>query len=103
MGKFKEKVVVVTGGSSGIGEAMVRKFSDEIVDTNYKGLFFTVQKSVRLLNPNASLKNVPLKRFASPDEIAQAAMYLSSDEGGYITGIDLIVDGGMTAVYPLNH
>ena len=41
---------------------------------------------------------VPLKRLGNPNEIASAALFLSSDSSSYITGIDLIVDGGWTAV-----
>jgi 3-oxoacyl-[acyl-carrier protein] reductase len=42
------------------------------------------------------LRNVPLGRWGSPDEIAGAFCFLSSDEGDYITGIVLPVDGGRT-------
>lgn len=39
----------------------------------------------------------PLGRVAEPDDIAKAVAFLGSDEAGYITGIALPVDGGLTA------
>ena len=41
-------------------------------------------------------QGVPLKRFARPEEIAQAILYLSTDEAGFVTGADFVIDGGFT-------
>lgn len=38
----------------------------------------------------------PMKRFGRPDEIAYAVLFLSSDESSFITGTEIIVDGGMS-------
>ncbi|MBU3749963.1 MAG: SDR family oxidoreductase [Mycobacterium sp.] len=38
--------------------------------------------------------SIPLGRVADPDEIANAVLWLASDQAGYLTGQDLIVDGG---------
>jgi 3-oxoacyl-[acyl-carrier protein] reductase len=40
------------------------------------------------------LASIPLGRFATPRDVANAALYLASDEGAFITGVALEVDGG---------
>ena len=40
---------------------------------------------------------VPLKRLAKPEEIAKTVLFLSSDNNSYITGQNIIVDGGFTS------
>jgi NAD(P)-dependent dehydrogenase (short-subunit alcohol dehydrogenase family) len=51
-------------------------------------------------NPAATAaleERVPVGRFGEPAEVADAAVFLASDESRYITGIALPVDGGLTA------
>ncbi|GIN96613.1 putative oxidoreductase YxbG [Siminovitchia terrae] len=48
-------------------------------------------------NANKVLSRVPLGRFAYAEDVANAALFLASDESVYITGVNLPVDGGYTA------
>ena len=43
------------------------------------------------------IKQIPIRRLAEPIDIANAAVFLASDESSFITGTELIVDGGLSA------
>jgi NAD(P)-dependent dehydrogenase (short-subunit alcohol dehydrogenase family) len=45
------------------------------------------------------LVHIPMGRFGEAKEMAQAALYLASDESSYVTGATFTVDGGITAAY----
>ena len=40
----------------------------------------------------------PLKRFGKPEDIANGAIYLLSDASSWVSGINLVIDGGYTIV-----
>ncbi|MDE0298860.1 MAG: 3-oxoacyl-ACP reductase FabG [Candidatus Poribacteria bacterium] len=53
---------------------------------------------------NKRKKTIPLNRFAQPEEIASAAVFLASDDSGYTTGHCLVIDGGfLDTPYYLTH
>ncbi|GAA3201077.1 SDR family NAD(P)-dependent oxidoreductase [Nonomuraea roseoviolacea] len=66
------------------------------VETELLDDFFAFQP-----DPHAArerlVERYPLRRFAAPDDVAAAALFLASDDAAYITGTDLVVDGGLLA------
>jgi NAD(P)-dependent dehydrogenase (short-subunit alcohol dehydrogenase family) len=59
------------------------------------GGIFDNQPETFLTNYN---KKVPLKRMGTPGDIAPGAIYLVSDAASYITGHNLVIDGGWTSI-----
>jgi meso-butanediol dehydrogenase / (S,S)-butanediol dehydrogenase / diacetyl reductase len=47
---------------------------------------------------NMLLAGIPMERAGESDEIVSTALFLASDEASYITGTDIVVDGGMLAL-----
>ncbi|PYN37267.1 MAG: cyclopentanol dehydrogenase [Candidatus Rokuibacteriota bacterium] len=43
------------------------------------------------------LARIPLGRYGQPDEVAYGVLYLASDESAFVTGSELVIDGGWTA------
>ena len=56
----------------------------------------TVHSSPELARPR--LDQTPMGRFGQPADIANGCLFLASDESGWMTGAELVIDGGMTAV-----
>ena len=44
-----------------------------------------------------SIASIPLGRWGKVEEIGALAVYLCSEEAGFITGTDIVIDGGWTA------
>jgi NAD(P)-dependent dehydrogenase (short-subunit alcohol dehydrogenase family) len=51
-------------------------------------------------NKNRIKNTVPLQRVAKPIEIAYGALFLASEESSYMTGSEMVIDGGVTAGAP---
>ncbi len=48
-------------------------------------------------NYRLMVSRIPLGRYGEPDEVAYGVLYLASDESAYVTGSELVIDGGWTA------
>jgi NAD(P)-dependent dehydrogenase (short-subunit alcohol dehydrogenase family) len=53
-------------------------------------------------DPDAAMRSYlalqPMKRFGTPEEVANAVLFLASDEASFVTGENLVADGGYTVV-----
>jgi len=63
--------------------------------------FFPAEQNRKVLTPDrvaSIMAHTPMKRFGEPHELIGAAILLASDAGAFITGVDLVVDGGFNAM-----
>ena len=62
------------------------------IETALTAPYMTGEKEVA-----AGLRNIPLRRFGRPEDIAPLAVYLASDESSFVTGQSFVADGGQIA------
>jgi len=63
--------------------------------------FFPAEQNRKVLSPDriaSIMAKTPMGRFGKPEELAGAALLLASDAGSFITGSELVVDGGFDAM-----
>ena len=96
--------IAVYSATKGAVSALSRSLAVEYapygirVNTLLPGYVETALIGRYLQNPmiaKALLSQTPLRRFGTPEDIANAALFLASDEAAYVTGAALNVDGGM--------
>ena len=70
------------------------------VNSVHPGAVDTPMAEARLADPELQREanaRIPLGRTAKPEEIAYGVLYLASDESSFVTGSELVIDGGFTA------
>lgn len=107
---FISSVVAMTGspgqtnyaaskaGLIGLARSLAREIGGRGVTVNVVAPgFVTTDMTAQLSEARQAdiLDQVPLKRMASPEEVAAAVMFLASEDAGYITGAVIPVDGGL--------
>ena len=65
-----------------------------LIDTN----LLAGAKHENAENWDMFVQAIPMGRLGDPEDIANCALFLASDQGKYITGAELVVDGGVTAM-----
>ena len=71
------------------------------VNTIHPGFIETAMTRERLQNEAIrkwSLNRTPIGRLGQPQDIANGVLYLASDESSFVTGAELVIDGGFTAI-----
>ena len=71
---------------------------NKLKNTEIINLAIIKNKSMKEKEINELVQTIPQKRLANPEEIAKIVLFLSSNQNTYITGQNIIVDGGFTSV-----
>ena len=75
---------------------LVNCICPSIVETELvKGLFADTEEGQRLRENR--IGTLPLGRFGKPQDVAELAVFLASDESSWLTGTAIPLDGGLTA------
>ena len=88
-------------GMIGMTKSLAREIASRGITANCIAPGFIATPMTNVLNDKQKAEiadMIPAKRFGSPLDIAAGALYLASNEGGYLTGQTLHINGGMAMV-----
>ena len=88
-------------GMIGFTKSLAQEIASRNVTVNCIAPGFIASAMTDKLNDKqkeAIMSAIPMKKMGAGDDIATAALYLASDEGGYVTGQTLHINGGMAMI-----
>jgi NAD(P)-dependent dehydrogenase (short-subunit alcohol dehydrogenase family) len=97
----------VYSGTKGAVRAFARGFASDLAPRNIRVNVITpgpvdtpIWQGVAL-DPERITRSIPLGRFGTPQEIASALVFLGSDESAFMTGSEIVIDGGRSQAFAL--
>jgi NAD(P)-dependent dehydrogenase (short-subunit alcohol dehydrogenase family) len=81
-----------------MSKAAAQEYADRGIRVNsiYPGMIDTPQLDTMLAEEREMIRtSIPMKRIGRPEEVANCSLFLCSDEASYVTGAEIIVDGGL--------
>ncbi|OGL04366.1 MAG: hypothetical protein A3J45_15415 [Candidatus Rokubacteria bacterium RIFCSPHIGHO2_02_FULL_69_13] len=99
--RAQDAYTAAKGGLISLGKSLSVQFAKDRIRCNviHPGIVDTPLQAPYLTDAlrKEFAAGIPLGRIAEPREIASVALFLASDESSYMTGAELVVDGGFTA------
>jgi len=99
--RAQDAYTAAKGGLISLGKSLAIQFARDRIRCNviHPGIVDTPLQAPYLTDAlrREFETGIPLGRIAEPREIASVALFLASDESSYMTGAELVVDGGFTA------
>lgn len=93
---------VSKAGLNGLSKSIAAEYGNKNILANSVSPGFTQTELTKKTNTQKEIEEIaekiPLKRLASPHEIAKTVEFLASENNTYITGQNIIVDGGFTSI-----